>query len=166
MTGSGQGHTRNWMCALKRVMEVDAITCRTTVDKNRLSDDEHNKTSQQTSQQVWRTGVPARPKGKFWERVRQGLRPMPGQRPEGGSCANRRISKCIDFRSRSSKEENMLGVSLGKAGNAGKAGKAWGAGEGCGEPVSAVDVLLSDGPVRSVLEVHSQKLESWLRRQD
>jgi hypothetical protein len=46
----------------------------------------------------------------------------------------------------------MHGVSWGKAGKAGKAG-------GCGEPVSAVDVLLSDGPVRSVvLEVHSQKL--------
>ena len=51
----------------------------------------------------------------------------------------------------------MHGVSWGKAGKVGKAG---GAGEGCGEPVSAVDVLLSDGPVRGVLEVHSQKLEA------
>jgi len=49
------------MCALKRVIEVDAI-------KNRLSD-ERNRTSQQTSQHVWRTGVPARPEGKFWEKV-------------------------------------------------------------------------------------------------
>jgi len=52
--------------------------------------------------------------GKFWVRVRQGLRPMPGQRPEGGSSANRRISKRIDFRSRSSKEENIHGVSWGR----------------------------------------------------
>lgn len=49
-TGSEQGHTRNWMCALERVVDVDAITCRPIVDKNKLSDDEHNRTSQQTSQ--------------------------------------------------------------------------------------------------------------------
>ena len=83
---------------------------------------------------------------------------MPGQRPEGGSSANRRISRRIDFRSRSSKEENIHGVSWGRLGERGRAG--------CGESVSAVDVLLSNGPVRSVLEVHSQKLRGWLRRQD
>jgi hypothetical protein len=50
-TGSEQGHTRNWMCALERVMDVDAITCRTIVDRNRLSDDEHNRTGQRISQE-------------------------------------------------------------------------------------------------------------------
>jgi len=39
---------------------------------------------------------------------------MPGQKPEGGSSANRRIGKRIDFRSRSSKEENIHGVSWGR----------------------------------------------------
>ena len=39
------------MCALERVMDVDAITCKTIFDRNRLSDDEYNRTSQQISRE-------------------------------------------------------------------------------------------------------------------
>ena len=147
MTGSGQGHTRNWMCALKRVIEVDAITCKAIVNKNRLSDD-HDRTSQKTSQHVWRTGVPARPKDKFWEEV-------PTRRTTNARAkARRRV------REPPNKQACRFSISFVKIRNyaRGKLGKAGKAGGG-GKPVSAVDVLLSDGPVRSVvLEVHSQKL--------
>jgi hypothetical protein len=137
------------MCALERVMEVDAITCTTIVDENKLSDDEHNK-SQECLQ---------------GPKVNSGR----GSDKAYGQCQGRGQRRV--FREPPYKQAYRFSISfvkrrkytrgkLGKAGGAEKARKAGGAGEGCGEPVSAIDVLLSDGPVRSVLEVHSQSLKA------